>query len=246
MSNEKTVTLPNADDPFCSPNHNRPDEGEEVQLSSAENPQGTSTLHRLRIFVAIILVVGAVLYAWLATQDLLRSPPEALSSRIRFRDAYTRYMSRQDYWDAKYYQLIQVMKNQPPISTKEEITNLIQSISPEMLIAFTVNWLGVPAGHLHHFTLFPRDEPASCNFVLTKYEQCVWPLSTLLSLEVSITVRSGKFAIELQRLRRGLDEVALGLAWAYFGSELKYVRNFLIMPTKPFDVDIIPFMACEE
>jgi hypothetical protein len=47
----------------------------------------------------------------------------------------------------------------------------------------------------------------------------------MLALELEIKVHAERFSLSVSRLRRGSQDIALGLAWTYFGPELESIRQ---------------------
>ncbi len=100
----------------------------------------------------------------------------------------------------------------------------------EVLLAFMVNSLGFMPDKLESFTILPRDNATTFSILISKYEARAWPLSILLSLQMDVRLKGDTFITNFTRLRRGSQDLSLGLAWAYFGSEIEKLKKLETLP----------------
>ncbi len=179
------------------------------------------------IFLGISLgIVGH----WLSTSELFNIPSDIASSRKRFFQAKEGYFSNQIYWDAKQQHFVDYVKQELAHGDEQLLLQRLQETPGEILISFLLQKIYHDIHRIDQVTIFPR-EGAPCLLVITKPEPGIWPLNIMLSLELEVKIHAHRFSLSISRLRRGAQDVALNLSWAYFGPELKSIRQ-LETPTK--------------
>ncbi|MDB6081343.1 MAG: hypothetical protein JWO53_615, partial [Chlamydiia bacterium] len=176
-----------------------------------------------------------IIFHWLLTSEIFDPPTDVIVSRNEFFLAKDRYEKNQPYWDAKYAHFISAVRKEISKNESTEVLLEIQQVSSEILLAFLIKELNVRLDRLNQLCIYPKGENSSFSLIISKYEQGIWPLKILLSLEIEIKVKDGHFSLEFTRLRRGSQDISLGLSWAYFGPELD--------PLKRFDLFSLPIFA---
>jgi|SRR5581483_2928722 len=180
------------------------------------------------IFMSCFLIVGI---QWISTSELFQAPFDVAHSRNQFYLAKEQYEKNSDYWDAKRHHFIDTFQQAVQFKEFDKALGQLKEISAEVLISFFVRQMDVPLERLEQVSVFPKQNGSSCSLILSKYESTIWPLRILLSLEVEIKLVNGQIHVEFSRLRKGSQDIALSLAWNYFGTELELFKKFSVLPT---------------
>lgn len=173
---------------------------------------------------------------WFSTSELFEIPQDVQATREKFVQAKDSYLANSNYWDAKLNQCIQILNNELMLDD-HHFFQRIQEMPPEIFISFLLTKLGVTPTSLDRTAIYPRND-SSFSIIASKQESGLWPLKIMLSMELEITHTLDKFSVAISRLRRGSQDITLGLAWAYFGAELQSLRSFETESTKPVLVTI--------
>ncbi len=208
-------------------------EGLNLIQDALTEEKGDSSLLRFRLplvewktFFIIFGVSLGLLLHWFTTSELFSVPQDVLTSRNSFFKAKESYFQNSTYWDAKqrYFteKLSQELTNGNPI----EVLRQLEEIPGEIFISFMLKKLHLGLDRLEKTAVFARQDSQSCSLIISKPENSIWPLNIMLALEVEVKVHADRFSLAVTRLRRGTQDIALSLAWTYFGPELESIRQF--------------------
>ena len=182
--------------------------------------------------LSIVLVISLLfLIHWAITSELFQAPPDVQESRMLFLAAKEHYESKRHYWDTKLLNFHQSLQREEKYLDDYELLHKIQEATPEIWIAYLINNVGLDIERLNNVTIFLKKSNVneftlpSLSLVISKYEHSIWPFQILLSLELEISLHAHLINAEIVRLRRGAQDLALGLAWAYFGTELEPLKK---------------------
>lgn len=186
---------------------------------------------RRRTFFLFVGVCAGVLLQWIFTSELFYVPLEVAQSRSLFLEAKASYEQQQAYWDMKLHQFLSSVSDRPERAVNGTALQNLQGSAPELWIAYLVNQLGYSLDRLEKISLLPRDRSSDAiTLMVSKYENGIWPLRIMLSLEIEIKISGRRLSADVVRIRRGCRDVALGLSWAYFGAELEPLRKLELLP----------------
>ncbi|HXF29547.1 MAG TPA: hypothetical protein VN457_06820 [Chlamydiales bacterium] len=174
------------------------------------------------LFLGCCLGIGV---HWLVTAEIFKVPHDVTYARSESMAAFHRFVSNRNYWDGMQKELMSNLKHELQKKNTPEALSIVQELHPEMLISFLVSELRVSPERFELLSILPRKLPSSLHMTLSKFENGIWPLKVMLSLELDITVHAGRLKIGFSRMRRGSTDISLGLAWAYFGSELELLKK---------------------
>lgn len=161
---------------------------------------------------------------WFYTSELFDIPSDVTNSREYFLRAKEGYFASKAYWDAKQQHFIEYMQQELQHSSDQQLLQRLQETPGEILISFLVHHLPNGKQRLNQIFIFPQ-EGSPCSIIISKYEPGIWPLKIMLSLELEIKIHARTLSLNISRLRRGSQDLALGLSWAYFGPELDSIRQ---------------------
>ena len=192
-------------------------------------------------FILFIVCCCGIVFQWMYTSQLFHVPRDVAKTRILFNKAKERYTQQAAYWDMKLVQCVAAVQNEdagqsnhvpiPHVSNhqaqnQQALFQNLQAFSPELWIAYLVNKAGFSLSRLDHLVIFPGEQGGDGNtIILSKYEPGIWPLKILLSLELAVKADFRAVSIDVLRIRRGGQDIALGMSWAYFGSELESLQR---------------------
>ncbi len=173
----------------------------------------------------------AVVYA-LSTSDIFTVPKEVQESYAHFKVSMQRYESNPLYWDLKQRNLVDEVKRDIDKTGGRHADIILQDATGEMIISYLTKELHFPLERLKTIAITPKATSSSLSFVISKIDHGVWPLEIILSLEVEMTINNGKVHLLFARLRRGSQDLATGLTWAYFGPNLEWLRRLNLASMK--------------
>jgi hypothetical protein len=197
-------------------------------------------LFHWKAFFVFLACISLVIVHWIFTSDLFLIPKDIESSRKKFFVARERYEKNKDYWDAKQAHFIATVREEIARGGDEKVWHQLQNASTEILISFLIKELEVNPQNM--VAIARKKESPSFGVILSKYDKSVWPLHILLSLELEFKIKNGHFAIDFARLRRGSQDISIGLSWAYFGPELEPLKKLELfsLPSSPHALQIVP------
>lgn len=166
-----------------------------------------------------------IIFHWLFTSDIFDTPPDVAHSRTEFFLALDRYQKNQPYWDAKYSHFMNAVRDELAKNDDKACLTQFKDASIEVLISFLIKEFDANIERLDRLCIYPKENLSSLHLILSKYEQGIWPLKILLSLELEIKVQDAHFTIDVTRLRRGSRDISSGLSWAYFGTEIEPLKR---------------------
>lgn len=174
------------------------------------------------LFVGISL---GIIFHWFSTSELFTVPADVATSRSQFFKAKESYFQNSPYWDAKQRHFSEKLSEQLNSGNDIEVLRQIQEIPGEIFISFMLKKLHLGLDRLERTAVFAREDASNCSLIISKPENSIWPLTIMLALELEVKVHAERFSISVSRLRRGSQDIALGLAWTYFGPELESIRQ---------------------
>jgi hypothetical protein len=189
-------------------------------------------LFHWKTFILFVICCLGLVLQWFFTSDLFKIPASVSTSRNAFFNAKEHYESNSLYWDAKQRQFDDFIHQEITGNNPHEIIQKLYEAPPEVFMSFLVTRMHLSSGRLDHIVIFPKENTSNFTIVMSKYEQGIWPLKIMLSLEFEVKLSRRKFSINFTRLRRGAQDLALGLCWAYFGPELERLRELELIPTQ--------------
>jgi hypothetical protein len=194
-------------------------------LSTAPRIAFCLSLSRWKTLFLLLSTVFSFLITWIATSDLFDVPRDVRKDRQVFSIARQQYLDNQQYWYSQYLQIEHTLKQAVLENREQDIPILLQQITPQTLIALLVNHSTIKIERLKSFAVIPKISGSSFVVVASKPEPNIWPFKVMLSIECQITISSEGTTIVVSRLRRGSQELAPALSWAYFGPELELIKN---------------------
>jgi hypothetical protein len=182
-------------------------------------------LIKWRTFIVFTIFSFALIFHWFSTSELFTIPEDVKISRSNFYKAKERYLQNTSYWDAKQKHFTEKLSEALSCGNEFEVKQLIQDIPGEVFVSFLLKKLHLGLDRIEKTAVFSRDPQASSSLIISKPETSVWPFSIMLALEVEIKAQKERFSLAVTRLRRGTQDIALSLAWTYFGPELESIRQ---------------------
>lgn len=176
------------------------------------------------LFVFLVISLG-IIFHWFSTSEIFDVPEDVSLSRSHFFKAKESYFHNRPYWDAKQRHFTEKLSNELIIGDDREVLREIQETPGEIFISFLLKKLHLSLDHLEQTAIFTREDASSCTVIISKPESSIWPLNIMLALELEVKVHAERFSLSVSRLRRGSQDIALALAWTYFGPELESIRQ---------------------
>ncbi len=218
------VSFADADEKVQDPLH--------LMQEALTDEESSSPLFLIRLpnvkWKTLLLFFGlsvSLIFHWFSTSELFSIPPDVASARMKFFNAKESYFQNCTYWDAKQNHFSERLSNQLSVGNDIEALKLIQEIPGEVFISFLIKKLHLSLDRIEKTAIFSRDNTSGCSLIISKPETSIWPFSIMLALEVNLKVHAERFSLSVSRLRRGTQDIALGLAWTYFGPELESIRQ---------------------
>ena len=174
------------------------------------------------IFCSILII--AFIYT-ISTSDLFQVPKDTQQAYLSFQKAKQQYENNPLYWDLKQRNLIDEIQQDTKTAGGRHLALLLQDSTGEMVISFLTKELGLPIERLDLVAFNMKASSTNLSFLISKIDQGWWPLKIILSLEIEVTLENGNINLLFSRLRRGSQDLATGLTWAYFGSDLEWLRH---------------------
>jgi len=164
-------------------------------------------------------------FQWMYTSDLFYVPQDVAQARLQFMQARERYMQQRAYWDMKFMQYVTSVYESAEHIHPGLIMHNLHETSPELWIAYLVNRLRISPSRLEQIAIFPIEgDVRTKKLIVSKYEPGIWPLQIMLSLELVLQSDLDTVMTNVIRIRRGSQDIASGLSWAYFGGELESLQ----------------------
>ena len=177
---------------------------------------------RLAVLIFVLMIVAA---PWYLMSDLFQVPTSIETSRDQFSSLRESYLKDPEGWNKQKNQILREMHRhrQDDEPTKGEA--VFQDLPLEVLMAYLADDLNFMDKRFRHVCLYPAAETPAARVIISKYEPGFWPFKILVSLEVELETVGKRVVPRFHRLRRGNREVAQGLAWVYFATELQSLRE---------------------
>jgi len=182
-------------------------------------------LMKWKTFIVFLAVSFGLLLHWFSTSELFSVPEDVVETRAKFFQSKESYFQNSTYWDAKQRHFTEKLSDELATRNDIEVLRQIKEIPGEICLSFMLKKLHLGLDRLEKTAIFPRDNASSCSLLISKPETHIWPFSIMLALEVEVKVHAERFSLTVTRLRRGTQDIALGLAWTYFGPELESIRQ---------------------
>ncbi len=189
-------------------------------------------LFQWRSFFLFCISLGIIILYTVSTSDMFNIPKETKQSYVEFKMAMQRYDANPLYWDLKQRNLVDEIKVDITKTGGKNAPLILQDASPEMLISFLTKELKFPYERLSSIAVTPKPSHSSLQLLVSKLDQGVWPFEIILTLEIEFSLVHGKPQLLFTRLRRGKEDLATGLTWAYFGSDLEWLRRLGVASMK--------------
>lgn len=221
---EGEITLPEVEEKALDTHHHIQDSGLE-DTSSSLIFLNLPLLHWKAIFIFLGISL-AVIFHWFSTSELFSVPQDVAVSRTKFFKAKESYFLNNTYWDAKQRHFSEKLSHELSKRNDHEVLRQIQETPGEIFISFLLKRLHLGMDRLERCAIFTREDSSNCSIIISKPENSIWPMTIMLALELDLKVHAERFSVSVSRLRRGSQDIALGLAWTYFGPELESIRQF--------------------
>ncbi len=182
-------------------------------------------LVKWKSFLLFMTISMGLLFHWFSTSELFSVPEDVAISRFKFSKAKESYFQNSTYWDAKQRHFTERLSDELSVHNDTEVLREIQEMPGEIFISFLLKKLRLGLSTLEKTAVFSRDDTSGCSLIISKPENSIWPFGIMLALEVEVKVQKERFSLGVTRLRRGTQDIALGLAWTYFGPELESIRQ---------------------
>lgn len=170
-----------------------------------------------------LLTIGFV-YT-LFTSDLFQVPKKTSQAYYAFQKAKQQYEVNPLYWDLKQRNLVDEVKQDVATTGGRHLALLLQDSTDEMVLSYLTKELGLPISRFNFVAVSMNATQTNLSLLVSKIDQGWWPLKIILSLEIEVTIDNGNVHLLFSRLRRGSQDLATGLTWAYFGSDLEWLRH---------------------
>ena len=179
---------------------------------------------RRPIIFAILFVVAII--TWFQLSPFLSKPHDVLTSRESFQKLKEKYYANEDTWDQQKDQILNTMIGHRAVSPIYKETISFENIPLEVVMAFLFQDLDFSSPQFSSTTFYLSPDLSTPTVIISKYDTFVWPLKSLLSLELKFDVNNKKLHVDFSKLRSGTKEISSDLAWAYFTPELQALRYF--------------------
>lgn len=189
-------------------------------------------LFQWKSFLLFLGISLALFGHWLTTSEIFDIPEDVQATRDLFYKAKEGYISNQSYWDAKQQYFVTYVEKELLEGNDVPLLQRLQETPGEILISYLVQKMHQGMERIEQIAIYPKDV-TPCTLLISKYEPGIWPLKIMLSLELEVKIHAHRFSLSIVRLRRGSQDLALGLAWAYFGPELERIRQLETPSNQP-------------
>ena len=204
----------------------------EKDTSSPLDLPGRLPFFQWKAFISFLIVAFLLIFAWSSTSDLFEVPSDVIHSYKTYQDAKRHYFQNSVYWDSKREHFELLLRENLMASNEDHITLLLETVTPEILISFLVSKLRFSPERLNTISIMQKESAPNFTLIFSKPEQAIWPLRIIVSLETEISVAKDGVSLLFTRLRRGSEDMATGLAWAYFGSDLEVLKSLPVISMK--------------
>lgn len=205
-----------------------------IQDESEARPSMLSFLHlplfQWKTFLAFILISTIVFTQWYLSSELFKLPQDVMASRESYFHTKHRFEKSRSYWDIKAQQFTEQISKELTFHDLETILSVPKDASFELWLALCMEKFSHVFYKDEGLAIFFRQGKIPGSLILSKYDTEIWPMRILLSMELDVKVQRNLVIVSIKRLRRGAEDIAPGLCWAYFGKELETMRNLKIGP----------------
>ncbi len=197
----------------------------EVQTTSypASLPHALS-FFQWKAFLVFTMIAGLIIALWSSSSDIFEVPSDVTTAYKNYQDAKRHYYQNSVYWDSKREHFERAIIDDLHDHGGHNVPMLLETLTPEMIISFLARNLKLSPERLSFTSIMSKENSSSFTLILSKFEQAVWPLKIIVSLEAEVSITSEGVCLYFTRLRRGSEDLATGLAWAYFGSDLEMLK----------------------
>jgi hypothetical protein len=193
-------------------------------------PTTRFTLFRpLWIFVVSVALVALF---WCSTADFFDTPTDVYRARQSYFSSKKHFFNDQSAWSSEWITMKRSIKNSLENGREHEIPLLLESVTPQLILAFLNDEIGVDEARLNAISIMPKRCGSTFMVMVSKPEPTIWPFSAMLTLEIECHISLKGVSLVCTRLRRGSQELSPNLTWAYFGSDLELLKRFSAITIK--------------
>ncbi len=174
------------------------------------------------------LIIGSILLAlfWCAKADFFDTPTEVQEARESYFAVKQQFYSDHLSWSAEWANTKRKIQECLAKEESQELSSLLDTITPQLLLAFLTDELGIDEARLDAVSVMPKQCGSTFTVMVSKPEPTVWPFTAMLTLEIECQIARSRVTLVCTRLRRGAQELSPKLTWAYFGSDLEPLKRF--------------------
>ncbi len=228
---KQNVAARSRDGSSASRYHSYPEFGENDPLALSQFPQALSVF-QWKAFFAFLIAACLLILAWSSTSDLFEVPPDVTVAYKSYQEAKRRYFQNSVYWDSKREHFEHLVQEDFMTTEGQHVSLLLETLTPEIFISYLVSKLKISTDRLNTISIMPKESASTFTLIISKTEQAIWPLKIIISLEAEVSVSAQGVSLLFTRLRRGSEDLATGLAWAYFGSDLEALKPLPVISMK--------------
>jgi hypothetical protein len=177
------------------------------------------------VIVAFIFIFSCVsVGVFFSERDVFSEPSYVLNTREECSSVIASYYEQQEMWLQQKQQILSAMHRHRSTEDSSKEATSFDTIPLEVIVAYLDDDLDFGQFLNEGTSLFFLKNLSSPTVIMSKYEG-VWPLRTLVSLEVVLSQKDGAFSAECTKLRRGFRDLDIDSAWEHFGDELYSLRD---------------------
>lgn len=192
---------------------------DQQQLSSTFLERKTRFYPRLSSrFTYFVLVFLPFLFFY----DLLLTPSDVALSRQGYFSLKQSYERQAEKWDHQKDEILAAMREHRREGEMGKETLYFEAIPSEILMAFLQDQIEFSAD----LAIFLSEKLEKPRVILSKQENLLWPIKSVVSLEIELDMQRGELQPKILRLRRGSRLLDKDLSWTYFAKELNGLRSF--------------------
>lgn len=211
-------------------------ENQGFHIQDVDISKGKFSKKKLFLFCSFLI---AMTVPWFWMSDLLSPKTEAQFSRVQFFQAKDYYLKDAKKWDEQKESLLKQMQEDRLDLTPAKMPLSLKSISMEVVMSYLIEELGFST-KLSNSTLYFQPHLDGTSITLTKYEEGIWPLKILLSLEILLKKKQGRVTSSFVNLYRGSRPISIDLAYEYFTQELTALRPLETISGGIQEVEFLP------
>ena len=184
----------------------------------------TFTMTKGKLLVSFIFLFLA-LFPWVKMSDLLTTPKEIKQSRKAFFSVQKNYEKKMDVWSQQKAQILKLLSNHTYQENSKKKTLEISKLPLEVSLAYLLEEISQADLIFKKTSIYPKFDEGTTSLLLTKYQEGIWPLKILLSLNIQIEEKNNQLKLSFHELKRGKRNISPKLAWKYFLPELQSLKQ---------------------